>query len=318
MRNASAHTSLVKRILKMFIGILIILVVILAGLYFFSDKENKILDEKERDRLGGSYIALSDGITHYKLSGKVGNHLVVLIHGGTVPMWTWDIQTKALTDAGFRVLVYDKYGRGYSDRPDIVYSQELYKRQLLELLDKLKLNEQFDLVGLSLGGGTAVSFTAQYPERVRKLVLISPVIKNYHVPSILKIPIIGEFITRLFGIKKISERFASLFEGNQEANKYVMLFEEQTTYKGFQRSLLSMLKNDALGDYTESYERLGKQDREVLLIWGTDDNEIKKEMITEIRNSIPNLKFEAVVGVGHGIVFQRPDVIDSLLIDFLR
>jgi pimeloyl-ACP methyl ester carboxylesterase len=306
------------RILRMFIVIFIILIVILAGLYIFSGKENKLLDEKERDKLSGSYIALSDGVTHYKSTGPIGNQLVVLVHGGTVPMWTWDNQIKALTDAGFRVLVYDKYGRGYSDRPNVVYNQELYKRQLLELVDKLKLNEQFDLVGLSLGGGTAVSFAAQYPERVRKLVLISPVIKNYHVPGIIKIPMIGEFVTRLFGIKKISERFASLFEGNLEANKYVMLFEEQTTYKGFQRSLLSMLRNDALGDYSIWYEKLGKQDREILLIWGADDNEIKKEMIMEIRNYLPGLKFEAVGGVGHGIVFQRPDVINSLLIDFLK
>ena len=46
------------------------------------------------------------------------------MHG--VTRWTWDNQIKALNDAGKRVLVYDKYGRGYSDRPKIIYNQELY------------------------------------------------------------------------------------------------------------------------------------------------------------------------------------------------
>jgi pimeloyl-ACP methyl ester carboxylesterase len=317
MSHTSAHTSK-KRFLKMFSAFLIVMIFVLVGIYYFSDKETKILDAKERDMLGGSYITLSDGVTHYKLVGPAGGQLVVLVHGGTVPMWTWDKQIKALNDAGFRVLVYDEYGRGYSDRPKVVYNQDLYEKQLSELLEKLGINEKFDLVGLSLGGGIAVGFAAQYPEKIQKLVLISPLIKNYHVPSILKIPMIGEFAVRTFGIKKISERFAALFEGNQEGDKYKKLFEEQTRYKGFQRSLLSMLRNNAIGDYTDSYEKLGERKRDILLIWGTDDSEINQEMITEIKNYLPGLKFEAVDGVGHGIVFQKPGVVNNLLIDFLK
>jgi len=80
---------------------------------------------------------------------------------------------------------------------------------------------------------------------------------------------------------------------------------EQTTYKGFQRSILSMLRNDALGDYSKAYQIVGKQKRDILLIWGTADTEITKEMITDIRSFIPRLKFKPVEGVGHGIVCQN-------------
>jgi pimeloyl-ACP methyl ester carboxylesterase len=97
-----------------------------------------------------------------------------------------------------------------------------------------------------------------------------------------------------------------------------MLFKEQTTYKGFQRSLLSMLRNDTVRDYTTAYQKLGKQKHEILLIWGTEDTEITKEMIKDIRSFLPRLQFKPVEGVGHGIVFQKPEVIDTLIIDFLR
>ena len=195
-------------------------IAVLFGVYFILDTENKQLDKTERKKLGGTYIQLSDGITHYKLSGESKEKLIVLVHGGTIPSWTWDKQIKDLTDSGYKVLVYDKYGRGYSDRPKIKYNQELYKRQLLELVNKLGFKE-FDLMGLSVGGGTVVNFTAQYPSKVRKLILISPLIKDFKLPKTFQIPVIGEFIARLIGIKTIVKRFALLTGNDPEAETRV-------------------------------------------------------------------------------------------------
>ena len=303
--------------MKWLSAFLALLIILLVGIYYIFDPENNELNEAARARLDGTYIKLSDGITHYKLEGPHNGPVVVLVHGGTIPIWTWDKQVQALNNVGFRTLSYDKYGRGYSDRSDVTYDQELYKRQLLELVDKLALTEPFDLVGLSLGGGTAVNFTARYPDRVRKLVLISPLINNFKVPSFFRIPVFGEFMARLAGIRVIVNRFVSLFEKNPESEKYTRLFVEQTTYKGFQRSVLSMLRNDAVGDYSNAYQIIGNQKRDILLIWGTADTEITKEMIRDIRSFIPHLKFKPVGGVGHGIVFQEPDTVDNLIIGFL-
>ena len=294
------------------------LVIILIGIYHILDPENIELNETVRANLGGTYIRLSDGITHYKLEGPNDGKLVVLVHGGTVPMWTWDKQVKALKTAGYRVLSYDKYGRGYSDRPDVTYDQNLYKRQLLELVDKLALKKSFDLIGLSVGGGTVINFTAQYPHRVRKLIMISPVINNFKVPFFFRIPVIGEFIARLIGVRVIVKRFASLLEKDPNAEEYTALFVEQTRYKGFQKSVLSMLRNDALGDYRKAYQIVGKQKRDVLLIWGTADTEITKEMTQDIRTLIPRLEFKPVEGVGHGIEFKKPYTVSSLILNFLE
>lgn len=292
--------------------------IVLIGIYIILDPETNEFSEAERARLGGTYVNLSEGVTHYKLEGRDGGKLVVLVHGGTVPMWTWDNQVQSLKDAGFKVLRYDAYGRGYSDRPKVTYDQKLYQRQLLELVDKLGLAKQFDLIGYSLGGGTVIKFTAQNPQRVRKLVLISPLINNFKISSIFRIPIFGEFMARLIGIKVITTRFVSLVENNPESEKYINLFKEQTTYKGFQQSILSMLRNDALGDYSDSYKVVGNQERNILLIWGTEDAEVTKQMISEIQSLIPHLKFKPVEGVGHGIVFQKPDTVNTFILSFLK
>ena len=174
------------------------------------------------------------------------------------------------------------------------------------------------MIGYSLGGGTVINFTAQNPKKVRKLVLISPLINEFKVPSFFRIPILGEFMARLIGIRVITKRFVSLFENNPESGKYTKLFMEQTTYKGFQQSILSMLRNDALGDYSDSYQVVGNQKRDILLIWGTEDTEVTNKMINEIQSLIPHLKFKPVESVGHGIVFQKPDTVNNFIISFLK
>ena len=204
---------------KRLIVYFVLLLLILIGVYFILNLEINRLNENEHKKLGGTFIKLSDGYTHYKLTGEESAQLAVLVHGGTIPMWTWTKQVSVLNDSGYRVLVYDKFGRGYSDRPNVTYNQELYKRQLIELVDSLALNEKFDLIGLSVGGGTVVNFTAQYPDKVRKLVLISPLINNFKLPFIFKIPVIGEVAARLIGIRAIIKRFSSLIDGSSESEK---------------------------------------------------------------------------------------------------
>ena len=302
---------------KWLAAFLIGLFVVAIGIYLILDPEINELNEAARAKLGGTYIKLSDGMTHYKLEGPQDAKVVVLVHGATIPMWTWDKQIPALTKVGFRVLSYDMFGRGYSDRPDVTYDQELYLRQLRELADKLGLTEPFDLIGLSLGGATAANFSARYPDRVDKLILISPLINDYKVPSYFGIPVFGEFLARLAGIRVIVNRFASLIGNHPESEKYTRLFVEQTTYKGFQQSILSMLRNDAVGDYRDAYQIVGRQKRDVLLIWGTEETGVTKPMVNNIRSFVPRLTFKPVEGVGHGIVFQKPEIVNKLIIDFL-
>jgi pimeloyl-ACP methyl ester carboxylesterase len=289
----------------------------LIGSYYALNVETNILDQAERERLGGNYIRLSDGVTHYELSGPKDGRVVVMVHGGTVPMWVWDKQVEALIDAGYRVLTYDQFGRGYSDRPEVKYDKALYARQLIELVDKLSLPDTFDLIGVSFGAATSVSVAAKHSARIRSLSLISPVINNFEVPGIFRVPVVGEFAARVIGINIIVERFARLVEGSPDAVRYNRLFVEQASYEGFQRSLLSFLRSDALRDYSSEYEFVGRQNIPSLLIWGAEDDEINRDMIDSIRSYMPNLAFARVNDAGHGIVMQEPEIVTYWILDFL-
>jgi len=96
-------------------AVLTALVAFAAGSYFFLDPEKKELSEGVRAQIGGNYVALSDGVTRYQWEGPSEGPVVVLVHGATIPMWVWKNLAADLAEGGFRVLRYDKFGRGYSD-----------------------------------------------------------------------------------------------------------------------------------------------------------------------------------------------------------
>src|SRR6185295_20195570 len=111
----------------------------------------RTLDATTRSVLPGRFAQLTDGFTHYELGGPENGPVVVLAAGFSVPYYIWDPTFNALTAGGFRVLRYDYYGRGYSDRPAIPFTDEMYVRQLDELLKAVNIGGPIGLAGISFG-----------------------------------------------------------------------------------------------------------------------------------------------------------------------
>ena len=90
---------------------------------------------------------------------------IVLLHGGAVDHRMWAAQLG--TFPGRRVLVPDARGHGWSRSPDTGYR---FCDDVVALLDALGIAEAV-LVGLSMGGGTAVDVALEYPDRVTGIVV---------------------------------------------------------------------------------------------------------------------------------------------------
>src|SRR5438132_31588 len=152
--------------------ILLLLVAAGGGLYVAADPERRDIDQAVRASASGQFVRLSNGFTHFEIAGPPEGRVVVLAAGISVPYYIWDPTFAALSHAGFRVLRYDYYGRGYSDRPDVPYTQDLYVGQLSELLTAVGMRSQIDLTGLSMGGSVVTTFADRYPGLVRSLIYI--------------------------------------------------------------------------------------------------------------------------------------------------
>ena len=235
-------------------------------------------------------------------------------------MWTWDRQVPVLANAGFRVLRYDMYGKGKSACPAVEYDRNLFRSQLLDLLNSLGLTEPVHLVGFSFGGATAANFTAHHPEKVRTLALISPVFHFADGNSIVRmarLPILGNLFLHFVLMKKALDRASRLWAGASNAEHYAALFREQTSQPGFERALLSYLRSDALGDYSPVYEKLGVAGRKPLLVWGNNDEDIPASHIARIRSLVPLADYHELPNIGHGVVFQASTAVNDLLLKHL-
>jgi pimeloyl-ACP methyl ester carboxylesterase len=99
---------------------------------------------------------------------------VVLLHGKNFWGAYWEQTIRALSEAGFRVVVPDQVGFGKSGKPDVLYSFDLLAANTLKLLDELKVDKAA-VVGHSMGGMVAVRIARNFPERVTHLVLENPI-----------------------------------------------------------------------------------------------------------------------------------------------
>ncbi|OTA64778.1 alpha/beta-hydrolase [Hypoxylon sp. EC38] len=134
---------------------------------------------------GGRDVVTPYGSIRVYEWGPEDGEKILLVHGISTPSVALGDLGHEFVRRGYRVMLFDLFGRGYSDAPsDLDYDARLYVTQILLVLASSKLPwTVFHLVGYSLGGGLSVSFTRYFPHQVSSLALIANggLIRPYHV-----------------------------------------------------------------------------------------------------------------------------------------
>lgn len=301
---------------KAFHSVLLVLLLLLIIFY----PEKKSINENTRELSDSDFIKLSEGWTEYEIGGSELAPAVILIHGLSVAMYDWDRQYEFLINEGYRVLRYNHYGRGLSDRPGNKYEKSRYVKQLNELMKALNI-EEAHLIGHSMGGLVSAAYAAEYPERVKSQILISPALhmaENNTGVTLVRIPLLGDLmaITALPGI--LSNRARELFSrsGVRELENYNEAFKMQTKYRGFANSVKSLFRNNMMDDFSETYARL-EGDR-TLLIWGGEDSSVPSEHTEKIISVLPGIQTEFFDGCGHMPNMEEAESVNALILTFLQ
>jgi len=282
--------------------------------------ETHELNETARRAADGSFVALTDGVTHYELGGDPNGSSVVLVHGFSGPYFIFDTTFEFLTNAGFRVLRYDLLGRGFSDRPRAEYDIRLFVRQLKELIDTLGFT-QINLVGLSMGGAISAAFASQYPHYVIRHVLIDPAGgKPVALPAFikaLKIPVFGELAFGLFGSAGMLKGVASDMFNPEVVERFQKQYRIQMQFKGFKRAILSTIRSGMLESFYETFARLGELKKPTLLFWGRQDKTVPFHHHEAIRQALPHAEFHVIENCGHIPHYEKPEIVNPILLEFL-
>ena len=313
---------------KILTGLLVLLLVLWIP-YFVQTYNLKILTASDLPA-EGSWAPLKEGNLYYRWyypnAEIANNETVVLVHGFSTPHFVWDGMKGFLLDAGYSILVFDHYGRGYSERPSIKYTKDVFVQSLKCLLDTQGISDQVHLVGYSMGGPIVGHFTNEFPYMVKSMSLIAPAGFMDENPTedwwIMK-PLIGEWVLNVFGSRLV-------FQGNEENDEppredplalskkdFIKKAGIQMQYKGFVHALLSTARNFNLFSTQEMFSEVGNLNKPTLTIWGTDDGVVPFKGSEELMLSIPQSKLLVLEGGKHDITYAEPSMVGAAIRDFL-
>ena len=269
--------------MKKALFLLFIFIAIPAFLYFALDRESIDINEF---RLNSDYqeVKLSEGITSYKDIGDKNNKVIVLVHGATFGSLAYEEYVNVFVENNYRVITYDQFGRGFSDRVHSGVSIELMEKQLKELIKHCEV-ENVILYGVSFGAAVVAKYAANNPENISFIGYQVPLINSANVPllSIVKIPLYGDLLTRGFlvpGVLKRIEEYEDLMS-KKLLDHYIRQFEVKGTENFFKQFFLG----NAMGNRLNDHSIIGSKSIPSYFAYAEDDEEIDSQLVEEaIRN----------------------------------
>jgi pimeloyl-ACP methyl ester carboxylesterase len=259
------------------------------------------------------------GAVAWRRDGGSGE-TVVLLPGATLGAWIWEPLAERLA-GGNRVLRYDLFGRGGSDRPRGPYDLALFRGQLEQLLLGLGEVRGLHLVGSALGGLIAVDFAVAHPSRVASLALVEPDGLGTRLPAsarLARLPIAGEILFALGGRATLARRLPAYFRDPARAAALAARLDADAASPGFGRALLSILRSMPIDGSAPLYASLGALRIPTLLLWGEDDRITPRSVAERAARLVPGASLSVVGGSGHLPHVERPDETALLLRDFWR
>ena len=276
-----------------------------------------------RDRLSrapGAFLELSSGVLHYRWDGPANGPIVVMVHGFSTPHFIFEQNMATLVSAGYRVLRFDHFGRGWSDRPRVDYDADFYDAMLLELLDRLNIHTPVGLVGLSMGGLIAAEFAARHPERINRVMLLCPAGLAMSGPGpglarLLRLPILGSSLWHLIYRRLLINDPEMDFRGVPRAARLAGDLTMQFSYRGYGNALLTTLRNFPMADQDEVFGRLGATGLPVCAVFGRRDTTVLIASADRLSALVPDAKIMSL-DAGHGLNYRHYNDVAPILLDW--
>lgn len=284
-----------------------------AAAPFLREAMRRRIDTDARRAAPGSFVELSRGVTHYCWLGADDGPVVVCVHGLTTPSYVWMAVARGLGAMGFRVLVYDLYGRGFSDRPRGLQDGDFFVRQLEELLECLKVAPGFTLMGYSMGGAIAACFAARHPARLRRLVLLAPAGMGHDLGPAARLMARTGTLGTWFMLLVYARSYRRATEAERGLDTpidgIVDRQQAELRYRGFIPSVLASLRGILDEPLKEVHGAIAESGIPVLAIWGGADEVIPPEGRDVLAAWNPQARQVVIEGAGHALAYTEAEAV---------
>lgn len=307
-----------KKLLKILVVLTGFALIAIVSLYIYFDKETRELTDAVRSTAQGRFIKLADGYVHYEMAGPEKAPLLVLIHGAGSGYYAWDNNFYALAESGFRVLRYDLYGRGLSDRPPGEYNLSFFIKQLNELTDALNINRPYSIVSVSMGAMIAIQQANEHPARVDKIVLIDPAaIDKGEVSWVLRTPVLSDLLMTIYWAPRAVEKQMKEFYQPEKVKEYALKSETQLQFKGLRKAMHSTWVHCSK-NMDDELRQMGSHKKKILLLWGKNDPLTSVKSSVKYKKYIPHITYMEIDNAGHLANYEQPAVVNRMISAFLK
>lgn len=265
-----------------------------------------------------------DGVrVHYQEAGDEHAPAMVLIHGFASSTLVWSKVFLKLAAAGYRVIALDMLGYGYSAKPrNGEYTIPGQAKLLTRLLDHLRIPRAI-FVGSSYGGAVAATCALDFPERVKKLILVGAVNNNrpleFTLMRLFGSPVLGDVVSPLLigsrrllrqRMKRVYDRHSWVLDERRVDARHLPL-----RAAGTHRAIIRTVRGwDA--------ERISRDahliEQPTLLLWGENDLEIPLADGERLHAEIPGSRLIVFLKCGHLPHEEYPEAFTNLVDDFCR
>lgn len=266
---------------------------------------------------------------------KANGKTVMLLHGKNFNGYYWKEVIAFLSAAGYRVIVPDQVGWGFSDKPNIHYSFHLLADNTHHLLDSLGI-KKVSLLAHSMGGMLGTRFTLMYPDMVERLIYENPIGLEDYKTFVPYHSVDEQYANELKATKESLKKYqGSYYPQWKEAYQpyvdaqyaalqlpdfktatwasaltYQMIYEQPVVYE---------LKNIRV----PTLAIIGQEDRTIVGKNLLDKESIQKHgqyplLGKQLQQNIKGSKLVELKGVGHIPHIQSPEIFREKVLEFLK
>ena len=253
---------------------------------------------------------------------------LLLLHGLGCDHTTWEPVLRSLAKK-YTVIAPDLLGHGRSAKPRADYSVGGYANGMRDLLTVLGV-DKVTVVGHSLGGGVAMQFAYQFPERTERMILVAPgglgpevtpMIRAVSMPgfkvamSVLTLP--GVRHLGIAGMRALSRTGLALTHDLDEVAEIYDSFKDPAARAAISHVVRAVV--DARGQIVTMVDRAYlTQEMPMLVVWGNEDKVIPVEHADRAMVIAPGAHVEVLGNSGHFPHKDHPERFVKIVNDFIR
>ena len=315
-----------------FLGFFLVVLMIICGILLYQPPIPADVVDARYISPSSQFLMMENGARiHYRDEGNRYGEPVVLLHGSSASLHTWEPWVDILGDE-FRIITLDLPGHGLTGGvPDNDYTTEAFIKTLDAVVKQLQIPE-FVLGGNSMGGEVSWRYALVHPKKVKALILIDAAglpewwtelegaNNNEDAPLIFALlakPWFRAIATRLDTYYLVKWAVQAAYNNSPVVtDELIMRYYELALRKGTRQATMTRYANFAQ-DFDKTFD-LSQLTLPTLIIWGEEDSFISVDMAYKFQQALPNTVLATFSGVGHIPMEEIPEESADTVMEFMH